>query len=483
LGQGLSVIGEPLEKIEYQDDKLQAEDGINRLHQRKMNLTSGEDGFSNVKSGNVVKRPLYKEYIEQFDESVSEISNNLKNDQQRNFFQRRAEVLKLQYGGDLTNHIQREKNTHAKQVYEGGKVIELQNAAAHWNEPASVALSLERTKNLIDQQGEREGWGKDILKAQKLAATSDVHQSVISQAIATDNPEYAKEWYKKNKKSIDATQYPKIESLIREGGIKVLAQEVADDIQARGLDEKTAMAEIRKKYKGDEENAILQSVKNRFHEANRIQDENERAAGEEAWNTYASTGDFDQIPLTADASGRKIPNGGPGYYELKQMAANDPTAFKNANPFAYGMSDTDRVKIIDMQTKPEKIQLFGSDTSIVSRAAFEAGLDTTQLSKTGTKGDNLRKFHERVRQEQESYQIANGRPTDDKTLQEIADRLAIKVIRERSFWFDAEEPAGIIEIEGVPTEIIDELASAVKRVGEPVTQENILKLYRHKYGR
>ena len=244
VGRSFSIVGEALQKVQHHNDKLRAEDAFNKLQQKQIELT---DRFKQVKSGDVFEQKLYKTYDEEFNNAVNEFSEGLENDQQKGFFTRRSNVSKLQFGADLTNHIRKEQEIYSNQVTQSGKALEQQNAISHWNEPGSVKLSIARSHKLTEDKGDRDGLPASAIKLQKLADTSNIHLGVINQAIATDNPDYAKEWFKRNKKDIAATEHPKIESIIKEGNIKVRSQEIADDIMSRGVDESTALAEVRNK--------------------------------------------------------------------------------------------------------------------------------------------------------------------------------------------------------------------------------------------
>jgi len=284
------------------------------------------------------------------------------------------------------------------------------------------------------------------------------------------------------------------------------------------VDEKQAVAEVRKKYKGDEENAIVAAVRDRFREVDRLKNESQQAAGEKAWAIYAETRDIDAIPLTTlqamdgkertiledkaknDTKGTDYANGGPDYYKLKLMARDDPVRFKQENPFAYKLSETDRKEIIKLQTDEQKINYFGSDVSLVDQGAADAGLNPKDKLKDNWSGREVRAFYERIRQEQEQYMQLNGKSPDEKAIKDIVDRLTIKIIKDRKPLFDWMNPdflpawltdpvipiwprtdkiTGTTEIEGVPSGMIDELARALQESGTPVTEENIQQLYQY----
>lgn len=512
IGQGVSALGEAFVKVKQYDDTLRAEDAFNRLQKRKLELTTGEQGFSQIKSSGVVDRPVYKEYSELFDKTVNEITSNLQNDQQRNMFRQRAEVSKLQFGNDLTNHIQREKQVYSRQVFDGGLAVELENAGQHWTEPGSVNLSIERTNRLIDQQSELEGWPFAITKAKKQVAESNIHQNVINQAIATDNPEYAKEWYRKNKKKIESTEHPRIEKLLDQSSLKVLAQEVTDDIFSRGLTQDQAVKEVRRKYKGDEENAIISSVRDRFNEEENFKTQKEADAGDAAWKIYSETLDFDQIPLTTlrkmngkdreslrayaekEKAGESVKTNYAVYYELIQMAEERPAEFRKLNmlKFLPHLSEKHRDQLIKLQTDRTEIDYVATQAQLAKRGAIRAGLDPKAEGKDNDDGRAISAFYDNLNRKTTAFQETKGRKPDDKELNQIIDDMLIDRVFVEEWGRDPEKPLTTltpeelkeayviiekqeVKVSEIPDKERTEITLKLIKAGQRVTEENIAR--------
>lgn len=493
----LAQVSDTMTKIKEYDDKVQAEDAQNKLQQRTIELRNGDNGFKRLQSGDVATRPVYKEYNERFEDAVNEISDGLSNDYQRKLFRSRANVVKTQYGNDLVNHIQKEKEIYFKQTVESGKAIELQNAGEHWNEPGSVKLSIARTGHLIDLQAEREGWPFATKKAAKLAAASDIHSAVIDQAVANENPTYAKGYFEKNKKNIDATTHDDITKLIRNSELRVLSQSVADEIMSQDMEQSDALQKVRKAYKGDEEKAIVDAINQRYDEAKEAKRQTELSATDQAWQYYNDARDagnpdpYGAIPLTildemnqksravlkSQSEGKTAKSGSGDYYEIRQMMRDDPKTFREVDLREYQLSPGDFKELVKAQTEDVQIEMFNSATDIVNKGLLAIDIEPKQLIKTGSKGDRARAFHNRINDEIRLFQLDSGKSPTKADIQEIVDRQTIQVLRERDYWFDTDIPVAEIEIEGVPSEMADELAKALQDAGRPVTETNIKKLY------
>ena len=208
LGATVGNVGEKLySHIKEQENRantVRAEDAFNQLRQKQLDLTIGEQGFATRKSGDAVNRPLMQEYGQQFTDAAKEIEDGLANDAQRELFRKRAAVSNLQFKQDILRHVTSENEVYAKQVFDGARKIELQNASARWNDPNAVGLSLERVNGMVSQEADRSGWADEFTKATRTTESSRIHETVINQALGSGNFPYAKAWYDKHKDVLDA---------------------------------------------------------------------------------------------------------------------------------------------------------------------------------------------------------------------------------------------------------------------------------------
>jgi hypothetical protein len=117
-------------------------------------------------------------------------------------------------------------------------------------------------------------------------------------------------------------------------------------------------------------------------------------------------------------------------------------------------------------------------TQIMRAGAINAGVSEKQ-AKQGF-GDEVEVYFKRFDEELASFQESTGKEPTNKDMSEIADRLSIEVIRDpKAIFFKGKRPAIEAEIEGVPSDMIDDLAAAIQNTGTPVTDKNIQDLYRY----
>ena len=157
LGATIYNIGEELHKkaeIERQkNDETLAEDALNRLRERELDLRYGEkNGFTNIKGMNAVRQPLVQDYSKRFDDSVMEISSSLLNDRQKDLFKKRANVIGSAYKGSLSIHTAREREVASNEAFERGYAVELQTLLSSLGDKNARAAASGRLEGLIANQ-------------------------------------------------------------------------------------------------------------------------------------------------------------------------------------------------------------------------------------------------------------------------------------------------------------------------------------------
>lgn len=528
LGSSIAGFGEILARKQVEDDKYRVEDATTRLKQRMLELSKGDEGFIHTRSGDVDSK-FHGEHMSRFDQARAEIENSLESDDQKAMFSRRANLARVGHNEELINHITREREAFKQQAYNAGIATEKDIAATDYDNENIVKSSIYRIEQLTKAEAERLGWDAKTAKMVTKEHVSNAHEAVIMRAIEDQNYEYAKTWYEKNQKSILGERQDDIEKVLRASGIKKQSQDAVDNYVGEGLTETQAKEKARKEIKdADLRDATIARINVRYAEAAQELDASQKAAGEKVYNIYAETWEstgspeeaWDAIPETllekmdgkerialfnkmkADSAGTAIKTDKATYYALRRAAA-DPAEFRQINlmQFADKLSNEDFQEFVRLQTDPQKFETARTKQSIMDHGAVSAGLDPKKAKETGDAGDagdEVRAYYERVDQELLEWQKATGKEPTPVEVKEITDRLALQVLRERKTLFDwmnpeflpnwmtdpnipiwstSEKAAAIVEIEGIPKTVIDELAQDLYESNKPVTEENIKKLY------
>ena len=505
LGQSMVGFGEALAKAKIKDDKFQVEDATTRLQQRRLELRDGDGGFTTYKSADVAgDKEFNTAHMTKFDDAAKEISDSLGNDEQKAMFAARANLGRVGHNSDLINHVTRERDAFNAQVYKGGIASEIDVAGADYQIKGKVDIALLRTKQLTTAEADRLKLSEDARKMLFKENASNIHETVIRTAIDDGNHMYAKDWYKKNQKHVLGNRQAGIEKLLRASGVRADSQEAADEFVTKYETEGEALAAARKIKDPEVRDATVTRLKARFGEAAQELDASQKAAGEQAWSIFGVDKDINDVPVSLledmdgkervalegvaakIASGTKVETDWGAYYGLKEMVANDPVAFKNLNLMGYAnhLGNTEMKELIKLQTDDKGITLARSKSQVMKMGADNIGINKKQI-KQGF-GDDIEKYYQRIDEELRSFQQTTGKEPTTDDIANIVNDLSIEILKDPKAWFfTGGRPAYSAEIDGVPNDMVDELARALVGKtdidGKPVviSDENILKLYNY----
>lgn len=270
---------------EYKDrvDRTRAEEAFNQLRSQQLDLTIGDDGFRNKKGSSAVNSNLLTTYQDRFDGVAKSIEDSLGNDDQKRLFRSRADVSNLQFKEDILRHVAAEADVQAKQTFAGTLDVETRNATVRYDEPASIALSMERINQAIDSEAERNKWAPEYAQAQKRDAASKVNAGVIGTALAAGNIVYAKQWFDDHRDNIDPSVAATLERSVADAEQKELANGYRTDYLNNrdsfdGLKGLESVVSRDKKLSEDRKNVLLNSILSRMdvlENRNRMQRDNQ----------------------------------------------------------------------------------------------------------------------------------------------------------------------------------------------------------------
>jgi len=193
LGQSVTGLGKVLDTVALQADDLRAQEAFNRLQEKKLDLTVGQqNGFMQIKGGNVLKKDennnsLSTRYISQFDDAQNEIGQQLGNERQRQIFSRLSGGARLQFQNGVMGHEQQQVEEHAKSVYNGTVDMAALDAKANWNNKNIINQSIALSEKAIQDQGRMLGWDPRDVNAISHKKISLLLKDSIQQALDSKN--------------------------------------------------------------------------------------------------------------------------------------------------------------------------------------------------------------------------------------------------------------------------------------------------------
>lgn len=226
--KGLAMLGQAVERgadelyraQKVEEDRvntMMAEDAYNKALERKHELTFGDSGFSKLRGGAAVSRPLLTEYGKRFEDVERDIATTLKNDEQRMRFKARMGVARQSYQEDILRHLAREGDAYAKEVYDGTVAAAQRDSIARWDSPNDVQASLVRVQMAVAERAERYGWAPEYRDVTLRQEQGKIHAAVVQQAIAGGNYRYAQAWYNEHRADVDLPTAKMLEKAVEDG--------------------------------------------------------------------------------------------------------------------------------------------------------------------------------------------------------------------------------------------------------------------------
>jgi soluble lytic murein transglycosylase-like protein len=168
-GMVLGIADKWWEQEQLRQDRIRAEDATNKLSQSMIDLSIGDDGFSNKKGEAAVTQPLYKDYLSKFDDVSRQLASTLGNERQKDEFNQRYNIARRQFQTQILNHVTRENDVYQTNVAKDTVDTEVRKAGVDAFNPVTAEMSLVRINATIEAEAKRKGLPKetvDDLKAQ-----------------------------------------------------------------------------------------------------------------------------------------------------------------------------------------------------------------------------------------------------------------------------------------------------------------------------
>ena len=448
FGQGLAQAGAGINKVvldEFeQANQTRVNDAVSQAAKVRLELTfNPNEGFTNLKGENALKRPgdksLDQEYGEKFQARVDAIAKGLGNDQQRLRFKQQVDQIGLQFQASLNQHIAKEFNTYQDSVDDGTIRTGQEQMALAWGDPAAIKQATDAVRAAVVNKMTRYGLSGKAAEAALTEALSPGHAAVISAAVDAGNVDYARQYLKDNTAELSPQARLQMTKAVDTGAFEQRTQDAAGELWTKfNGDIKAALGAARERYSGKDEDAIVTRLKTLDAEKQAVDNRVKAQAQDTAWDIYNRTGSLAKIPATvqaamdpqhwaalkntakAAAEGQTVKTDPNIYYALTLASAQDPN-FKNEDlrKYADKLSPTDFKHFVDLQGKATK----PGDADQV--ATFVQQKDA--LAKTlELKGADLGLFHQAADRAIFAAQTEKGRPLDQAERQKVLDRLVLE---------------------------------------------------------
>jgi len=249
---GAQVLGDIGVLMKQEADKLEdvvAEDALNKLREKRLDMSLGEKGFANVRGGAVVSQKPLDVFPGQFDREVEALAANIGGARARERFNAKAAAEKSGYRQDLMRHVANETNAYQADTAKATLATESKYAAMNYGDDAAMLSSIGRVSNTIANEAKRLGLQGPALELYRQEALGTLHGSVVQKMLTDGKAADAVAYLEAAKGDMSERQINHYAPQVKQAGDWALGEEVG--IEAAALPPKDAQALISTKTKGN----------------------------------------------------------------------------------------------------------------------------------------------------------------------------------------------------------------------------------------
>lgn len=167
---------------------------------------------------------------DQWKQAVSDVESSLTNDTQRENFRLRASRHWQSLNSSVQRHGASEFQKYDAEQTDVGLKARVEQAVKNYADPKQIDQAVSESKALVQLYGSHNGWSPEQITDKQLAATTQIHGSVISRMIADGADQTALEYFKKTKPEINSDTATQLEQHLDVASTDGMALRAADGI-------------------------------------------------------------------------------------------------------------------------------------------------------------------------------------------------------------------------------------------------------------
>lgn len=169
-----------------EQDTLAAEAGVNALYEHKTDRELGEQGFRRATGGSVVGEEFVNGHLGKLNQDVEQIAGGLQNDEQRQMFRQKAQVVSLQFRSAVMQHQAAETFKFNDQTASASMDAARRMIFEAPGDPMAMRAGLAKLDWGIDQKAKLHGWSPEMTAETKANYRSRVYDDVVTLDIERD---------------------------------------------------------------------------------------------------------------------------------------------------------------------------------------------------------------------------------------------------------------------------------------------------------
>ena len=458
---------------------------------------------------------IIDKYGAEFKTQADAISKNLSNENQRRYFKSHFESENNDLHDSLSKHMFKEGEQFADDQSEALISNHRNDAILNYSDPAKIRAAMQGQDQEIFSYASRKGLPADWVKMKVQDAESKTHLGVVQAYLNSDNDQMAKQYFDANADGFTAGDKQSIMKALEEGSLRGESQRLSDSIFAKHNESMSnAVSETRKIKDPKLRDETMRRVEANFAMKSRAEREDSENLHIKALNQIDQTGQFaiDKIPgwerftvgerrslesyAEMKSKGQEPKTDWVTYYDKMQLAQNPATKdiFLQENLMKYrgSLADAEFKQLVGLQSglrkndpKADKLlDGYRSDSMIVNDALSAAGFKLGSGASDKDK-ESVSKVRRMVDGEIVKLQAATNKKATNEDVQKIVDSLMLKGKVKGSGWlwddkkrvFELSADEAEAFMPEVPDAEKSNIETSLKKKGQPVTDENIVKMY------
>lgn len=215
MGRAIAGIGELFKQEADKLEDVAAEDALNKLREKRIEMSVGEGGFSTLKGGQIITQKPLDIYPKKFDQEADAIGATLHGSRAKARYAQARSAERARFGENLFNHVARETDTYAGDTAKASVSVEAKTLSLGYSDQATVASSFGRLNQVVATEAARLGLTGPALEAYQSEVMGAGHSAILSAAMAKEDSTYAKNYLDANKDKMTKQQIDHFAPLVQ----------------------------------------------------------------------------------------------------------------------------------------------------------------------------------------------------------------------------------------------------------------------------
>lgn len=228
-GRAMQDIGAMMQAEAEKMDETVAQDALNKLQEKQLELTYGESGFTKILGGDIVKRPVVSEYGAKMKSLTEALAGTINNPRARARFEASAASANRGFTQKLYVHAAEQTDKYQSDTADAGVLIGAEMAKA-----GDVMSGLVKATPIVEAEAARRGLSGDAAKTFKQEALGTVHAAAIDGLLSRGDTAAATLYLKTNGEAMSKKQTDHYDPIVKAQNAYVVGTKLGDETIAMG---------------------------------------------------------------------------------------------------------------------------------------------------------------------------------------------------------------------------------------------------------